>query len=258
MKLRSRQRTFIIGVVLIVLIIAVALGSQMAFNNNALVLSNLIKYTGTHVKDYKDATIFHDENAVKEVQKLVGRDNPLTEIQKHIIKLEGYSPDKYYLNPEEKKAGIVTTGSGQTREFANKPFVEVFAAKENKARDVFPDYDIYPLATQKALMSGIYRGDFQKGYTTVEAINAGDFTKASQHFLLKGNPATDTDWSISYQKALDNTQLAGVKTRLENIQGALEAHGEAQAQVAELNLNKGGYNAGVNLVDIGVKDKIKE
>ena len=33
MKLRSRQRTFIAGVVLIALVIAIALGSQMAFNN---------------------------------------------------------------------------------------------------------------------------------------------------------------------------------------------------------------------------------
>ena len=111
-----------------------------------------------------------------------------------------------------------------------------FAKKEATAKRIFKDYDTYPLAIKEALMSGIYRGDFQKGYTTVEAINAGDFTKASQHFLLKGNPqfeadGSSTDWSKDYKKAVETG--SGVQKRLEDIRDALKEYGTERARKRE-------------------------
>ena len=185
-------------------------------------------------------TIFRGDAAVEKMEALLGV--KFNEVQKSIIRLEGYSTVPYYATEAEKDAGIVTIGAGQTGKikdnqftgFANMSFSEAFNTLKKELIDYIPDYKKYPVAVQKALMSAMYRGDLQKAPTTRRLINEGKFQEASQHFLLKGNPkfeadGSSTDWSKDYKKALANPDtLGGVITRLEGVSSALKDYGVAK------------------------------
>mgnify|MGYP003678730671 CR=1 FL=1 len=97
---------------------------------------------------------FFGDEAVEEVQKLFP-DILLNDVQKHVIRKEGYVAGEY------TDVGRVAKGVGQTGEFVDKTFLDTFAEKEDLARRLIPDYDSLSLDLQKAIMSGVYRGDYR-------------------------------------------------------------------------------------------------
>ena len=162
----------------------------------------------------------HGDDAVSHVISLLETDNDyaeaqLTPLQESIVRLEGF-----HLKPEKEITGQTVVGVGQTGIYADMTFPEVFQAKEAEARKLFPNYDNYNFALKKAIMSGTYRGDFKKGHKTVELINDEHWAEAGRMFLR--NSADDGD-SLSYASSKTNPNLAGVKTRLENISNTLKA-----------------------------------
>jgi GH24 family phage-related lysozyme (muramidase) len=159
--------------------------------------------------------VLHEDDAVAHAESLLKApdeysDTPrLTPIEEHIVRQEGFR-----FTPVKEHTGVWVSGFGQTGSFRDMPLRKVVQIKENEARALFTDYDTFNPDLQKAIMSGVYRGDFKKEHTTVDLINKGDWKEAGRQFLRN---KADDDKSKSYREALANpTKLGGVVRQTKN------------------------------------------
>jgi|TARA_R110002020_G_C16089034_1_gene757724 hypothetical protein len=158
-----------------------------------------------------DAKEFFGEKAVREVQKL----NPniiLNEVHKHIIRKEGYVAGEY------SDVGKIATGVGQTGKCADLTFLDCFAQKEDLAKQLIPVYSDLTLDLQKAIMSGVYRGDLSGSPKTLNHINQNNWDMAAEEFLDNNeyrNPDTPKGVKIRMEEIADTFKDHGVKKRYE-------------------------------------------
>jgi len=118
----------------------------------------------------------HGENAVAALEQNVGR--PLSDLERHIALLEGYSKGQY-----TDHKGNVTTGAGKTGKWANVPFDQVVQEFEGKTRQMVPEYDKFPDYLKKELVQAAYRGDLGGSPKFREQLNAGNYGIAAKEFL---------------------------------------------------------------------------
>jgi GH24 family phage-related lysozyme (muramidase) len=119
--------------------------------------------------------IKHGQDAVKAVEKVEGKLNPL---EKMIVMDEGYSNDVYL-----DGNGQTTTGVGQTKEFMDVPFKKAINDKIAVSKNMVDDFDILPTNVQYSVVQAVYRGDAKKDYNWIKHINEGEFKKASEEIL---------------------------------------------------------------------------
>jgi hypothetical protein len=100
----------------------------------------------------------------------------LTKGQIDLIAWEGFSTKPY---KDSKK--YITTGVGQTGEFMNMPYTDVYKIFEDRVRKAIPRYNTFSDNLKSALVIGKYRGDL--GDDTISLINKGKFKEASREFL---------------------------------------------------------------------------
>jgi len=166
-----------------------------------------------------DSKEFFGDEAVEEVQKLFP-DIPLNDVQKHVIRKEGYVAGEY------TDVGKVAKGVGQTGEFVDKTFLDTFAEKEDLARRLIPDYDSLSLDLQKAIMSGVYRGDLSGSPKTLDFINQGQWGLAADEFL-------------DNNEYRDASTPKGVKKRMEEIARTFKNRSFANDTVKEFTAPRG-------------------
>lgn len=153
----------------------------------------------------------HGIEAVKKVTEDVGR--PLTDLEKYIVELEGYSEEDY-----DDTVGVSTSGVGQTGIFKDKSFPEVVAYFEELTKNYIPAYDSLNRDLQLDLVQAAYRGDLQQSPKTRRLINEGNFAAASEEFL-------DND---DYRK---EGQSQGIIDRMSSVSNSLQRQAEAPVEV---------------------------
>jgi GH24 family phage-related lysozyme (muramidase) len=130
--------------------------------------------------------------------------------------------------PKDTK-GITTYGVGQTNEYMDMPFSEVYAEHEEDARRMLPGYDAYPEYLQAEIMSAAYRGDLGGSPTFRRLMNAGKYEEAAVEFL-------------NHQEYLKPETSMGIKKRLRKVQDAVKRFAEEaqqeQEQTAQVDLEK--------------------
>lgn len=117
----------------------------------------------------------HGDAAVKEIEKLEGE---LTPHQKRVAKLEGFVPQPYL-----DSKGVLTYGVGQTGEFIDKPFKEVFEDHKNRVRNKVNNFDKLPSRVQRELIQADFRGDVAPDHNWLSELNKGNYKKAGEKFL---------------------------------------------------------------------------
>lgn len=123
----------------------------------------------------KVGKILHGRAAVKRVEKDEGK---LTEGQKHLVTLEGYSKEEY-----SDTKGVKTRGVGQTGKFASMTFKEVYEIHVERAKSRIPAYGSFPASVQQELIQAEYRGDLALSPKFLTKLNAGQFRSAAAEFL---------------------------------------------------------------------------
>jgi len=125
------------------------------------------------VEEKENKTIFHGQSAVDKALEYYPN---LTKGQMELIAWEGFATEPYKDNK-----GIRTSGVGQTGEYINVPFTDVYKIFEDKLRKAIPKYDSFSPDLKSALVIGKYRGDL--GNQTISLLNKGNFIGASREFL---------------------------------------------------------------------------
>jgi len=121
----------------------------------------------------ENRTIFHGQHAITKALEYYPN---LTKGQMELIAWEGFSTKPY-----KDTKGYLTNGVGQTGEYLNTPFTDVYQTFEDKLRKAIPKYDTFSPDLKSALVVGKYRGDL--GDQTINLLNRGKFKEASREFL---------------------------------------------------------------------------
>lgn len=156
--------------------------------------------SGREVQPMKNK-VLHGNAAIKQVEKLEGT---LTEAQKNLVKLEGYSTGDY-----SDTKGIKTRGVGQTGAFADMTFKEVYQIHVDRTQSRVPDYTNFPGYLQQELVQAEYRGDLGGSPTFRRKLNSGEYRAAAAEFL-------DND---DYRESL--VDKSGVAPRMKQVHDAL-------------------------------------
>lgn len=127
---------------------------------------------------------------------------PLPHPMHTLILHEGYCDGEY---TDDK--GVVTKGVGQTKHYKDKPFPEVYESFVRQAKDITPQFEYLNEETQAAILSAMYRGDWQQSRKTRMLFNQGKFKEAAKEFL------NNNDYN---QRKLNNPK-DGVVKRMEYI-----------------------------------------
>jgi GH24 family phage-related lysozyme (muramidase) len=165
---------------------------------------------------------YYGNDAIKKVEEMNGQE--LTYAQRRVVEEEGFV-DGFYKDTK----GITTYGVGQTNEYMDMPFSEVYAEHEEDVRRMMPGYDAYPEYLQAELMSAAYRGDLGGSPTFRRLMNAGKYEEAAVEFL-------------NHQEYNDRSTPIGIKKRLRKVQDAVKRFAEEaqqeQEQTAQVDLEK--------------------
>jgi GH24 family phage-related lysozyme (muramidase) len=99
------------------------------------------------------------------------------------------------------------------------------------AKRLFPKYQQYPIDVKKALVSGTFRGEFQKGQKTVDYINTDQWDKVPAEYINR------KDYKESKNP---KNKIGGVAKRMDENAGIFKKHAEkvspAKLNLAALNL----------------------
>jgi GH24 family phage-related lysozyme (muramidase) len=144
---------------------------------------------------------YYGDKAVKKVKELYP-DCVLTKAHELLIHHEGFCEGVY---TDDK--GVLTTGVGQTKEYFNMPFPDVFNIFLQKAKDLTPNFDSLSEELKAAIVSATYRGDWQLSKKTRQLFNLGKYQEAADEFLN----------NKEYRERLLKETKDGVVKRLEYI-----------------------------------------
>lgn len=137
------------------------------------------------------------------------------------------NPKTFVSSEKQKKGGTLTIGWGHTgshakigKKITNAKAEELLtsdiAKEENKAKNIFPKYDTYPIYVQRALVNAVYRGEAKSSYGWVKSINSGDWNTAAKKYL--------EGWDIDFSKAKDPRYKGGVADRMVKNQEAFKKY----------------------------------
>jgi GH24 family phage-related lysozyme (muramidase) len=87
-----------------------------------------------------------------------------------------------------------------------------------RTKQIFPDFDTYPIYLKAALLDGVYRGEYSPEHTTVKLINSGKFKEAAAQYLLRKdyNQAIKSGKSRGIISRMNRNQLAMLRYAKEN------------------------------------------
>ena len=129
-------------------------------------------------------------------------DNPnvkLTPAQEYVIANEGYLPDPYYLNKEEKAKGILTQGVGQTKRKGGKDYITLGfpAAFDDRVADLKRKMD-------PDLVDSIAQNEPKKFAALADLAYRGDIgPKWAKHY-------SDDKLEDAYEEFWDNDEYKGL------------------------------------------------
>jgi GH24 family phage-related lysozyme (muramidase) len=141
--------------------------------------------------------IYHGQKAVDKVCEVYNLKKPLPLPMETIILHEGYCDGEY-----KDDKGVITKGVGQTRFYLDKPFPEVYESFVRQTKDLTPQFEFLNEETKAAILSAMYRGDWQQSRKTRMLFNQGKFKEAAKEFL------NNNDYN---QRKLNNTNDGVVK-----------------------------------------------
>ena len=157
--------------------------------------------------------VYYGKGAIKQVEKDEGK---LTDIQQHLVTLEGYVRGEY-----KDTKGIVTRGVGQTGKFADMTFKQSFEAHVKRTKSRIRNFDALPDFVKQELIQAEYRGDLALSPKFRGLFNAGNYQEAAAEFL-------DSD---DYRNSLE--EGTGVADRMEMVSEAIMKFAAAQAELQE-------------------------
>ena len=168
---------------------------------------------------------------------------PLNELHKHIVELEGYSPDWYQL-PGDK----VTVGVGQVDAYTSMTPREAMDAKIEELKSFMPAFDNASQELQKGLLSAYYRGDMgpaaaPQNWPQLYSEYIDDPTQA------KKNAAYEETWNSDEYK----NRQARIEWRIAN--GYVNPDGTVDQSVTPLDPSDPDYET--SLIDVGVMNRVK-
>ena len=135
------------------------------------------------------------------------------------------------LKPYKDTSGNLTVGSGHLFK-EGEPVVEKTQPESDalldedvrthieKTKDLFPDYDKFPISVKKALVDGRFRGDYTSEHKTTQLINRGDFLSASNEYINR------QDYRESKASEGKPNAFTGVYKRLDENAKLLKDYGE--------------------------------
>ena len=153
------------------------------------------------------SNITHGQQAVDSALQRYG--NTITAPMLSLIKEEGFSDGVY-----KDHKGNDTNGVGQTGDYLNMPFPQVYAKKRDELRSIINDLDMLPDYLQEALMSSHYRGTLGGSPAALKLIKSGDYEAAATEYL-------DND---EYREAVE--KKLGTAGRFEREAAAIRRAGE--------------------------------
>jgi len=103
------------------------------------------------------------------------------------------------------------------------------------AQRIFPNIDSYPDYVKYALLNGVFRGEFKKGYHVVKAINAGNFKDVVKFYLMRRD----------YSGAKKHGKLRGLISRMDENQYAFLKYALELGQITPQE-----YNNKMKLLDL--------
>tara|TARA_R110000737_G_scaffold80132_2_gene112251 strand:- start:3 stop:485 length:483 start_codon:yes stop_codon:yes gene_type:complete len=126
-----------------------------------------------------------------------------------LIKEEGFATGVYNDHKGNKTAGV-----GQTGDYLDMPFPQVYAEKQKELRSMISDIDMLPSYLQEALMSSHYRGTLRGSPAALKLIKEGSYADAATEYL-------DND---EYREAVE--KRLGTAGRFEREAAAIRKAGE--------------------------------
>jgi LysM repeat protein len=132
---------------------------------------------------------------------------PLTDIERDVVKAEGFGPD-WYLDT----SGIPTIGIGQTGQWAFRPFSEAVDSKIKMAKGVFPDYDKYDHSTKSMMVDAAYRGDLRYGPESTKKGQPQKWTK----LFNEGKYDQAAKEHVDHPNYIDDKIGGGIRNRFDN------------------------------------------
>lgn len=168
---------------------------------------------------------------------------PLNELHKHIVELEGYSPDWYQL-PGDK----VTVGVGQVDAYTSMTPREAMDAKIEELKSFMPEFDNASEELQKGLLSAYYRGDMgpsssPQNWPQLYSNYIANPTQANK------NAALDETWNSDEYR----NRQARIEWRIAN--GYVRPDGTVDQSVTPLDPSDPDYET--SLIDVGVMNRVK-
>jgi LysM repeat protein len=167
----------------------------------------------------------------------------LNELHKHIVELEGYSPNWYQL-PGDK----VTVGVGQVDAYTSMTPREAMDAKIEELKSFMPEFDNASEELQKGLLSAYYRGDMgpsaaPQNWPQLYSDYIADPTQANK------NAAIDETWDSDEYR----NRQARIEWRIAN--GYVRPDGTVDQSVTPLDPSDPDYET--SLIDVGVMNRVK-
>lgn len=134
---------------------------------------------------------------------------------------------KTFIKGKSPYGGVLTIGWGHTGDNA-KPGKKIsnseaerllsqdIKKEEQKAKNIFPKYESYPIYVQRALTNATYRGEAKSSYEWVKSINSGDWDLAAKKYL--------EGWNIDFSQAKNPKYKGGVADRMVKNQDAFKKY----------------------------------
>ena len=147
------------------------------------------------------------------------------DISEYIRKHEGRKILKYNDTAKHPTIGIghrIKPGEDFTNfdeEAAEKLFESDLSLNIAKTKDIFPKYDTYPVDIKKALVDGVFRGDYKKTHKTVKHINEGLWDKVPKEYINR------KDYRKSKASEGTSEPMTGVYKRLDENAALFKGYG---------------------------------
>ena len=141
-------------------------------------------------------------------------------ISEYIRKHEGMSILEYDDTSDNPTIGIghkIRPGEDYTdfdEPAAEKLFRSDIALHIDRTKSLFPNYDTYPTEVKKALVDGVFRGDYKKHHKTVKYIKSGQWDKVPTEYInrkdyraSKASEGTKKPFTGVYKRLDENAAL---------------------------------------------------
>ncbi len=132
--------------------------------------------------------------------------NELQLIGDYIKKHEGFSAKSYPDIGSRQTIGyghLLLPGENAKQMDLDKTFQKDLSKKIDTARKLFPKYDEYPIDTKKALVDGVFRGEFKAGHKTVDYINKSNWKKVPAEYINRDDYRESKEKGTGVYKRMD-------------------------------------------------------